>query len=218
MASTRADLRSDLRTELKKDPNGKIWGDPSLNWYLKTAYIKFQKDGNYEWRENDWNTTYTPSAQETTLPSDFGKVVLVRYNWSELKKTDKITLKREVTEFQSWTPSRYYIYWSNIGTDTIPSAGTVDLDYRSINAFPTDDTTEIAYWDDFDIAIIKYAAFLAWSSIDGKQNTAANELQEYELELSTLYSTYIFDDINDLTYRLQRRGSGVVTQSNVLDR
>jgi len=67
------------------------------------------------------------------------------------------------------------------------------------------------------MAIVKYAAFLAWSAIDGKQQTAQAQLNEYQLELDTLFSTYIFDDINDLTFNLQRVGQGI-TQPAVLDR
>ena len=37
----------------------------------------------------------------------------------------------------------------------------------------------IPFNDDFDTAIVKYASFLAWSSIDGKQQTAGSELDEY---------------------------------------
>ena len=47
---------------------------------------------------------------------------------------------------------------------------------------------------------------------------ATAKIQEYQLELDTLYSTYIFDDLNDLVYWLQRRNKGFITQANVLDR
>ena len=75
----------------------------------------------------------------------------------------------------------------------------------------------LSFGDDFDMAIVKYAAFLAWSSLDGKQNTAAAQLQEYQLEIDTLVSTYIFDDINDLTFGLQKR-TKFFSRENVLDR
>jgi hypothetical protein len=42
--STRAELRSDVKTELKKDPNGRIWSDAELNNYINKAYAKVQKD------------------------------------------------------------------------------------------------------------------------------------------------------------------------------
>ena len=221
MASNRADLRADLRTELKKDPNWKIWNDSALNWYLNKAYLKVQKDGNFQWRENQANTTFSTTVwtQEYTLPTDLGKIELVRYETDVLRKSTKVQLKRDQNNFVSWRPSKYYIFGANIGFDVLPDAvWTVDFDYVKRLSFPTDDTTTIDFNEDFDVAIIKYAAFLAWSSIDGKQSTASAELQEYQLELDTLYSSYIFDDVNDLTIRLQRRDRWFITRSNVLDR
>lgn len=220
MASTRAEQRADLRTELKKDPNGKIWSDSALNGYLKSANLKIQKDGNFQWRENQGNTTFSTVVwtQEYTLPTDLGKVQLVRYNGTNLLNTTKVILKREYANFVSWTPSKYYLFGSNIWFDVLPNGTwTIDLDYQARVTYPTDDTTETWFPEDYDIAIVKYAAFLAWSSIDGKQNTASAQLQEYTLELDTLYSTYIFDNVEDLTFWLQR-GNRYVTQANVLDR
>lgn len=220
MASTRADLRADVRTELKKDPNGKIWTDAALNNYINKAYAKMQKDGNFQWRENQANytTTTVVGTQEYALPSDFNKVQLVRYNWTNLLPTTKVRLKREYSSFVSWTPSKYYLYGSNIGFDVLPNdTQTIDLDYVKKNAGFSADTDESAYGTDFDTAIVKYASFLAWSSIDGKQQTASAELAEYQLEMDTLLSTYIFDNTEDLTMNLQR-GNRYVTQATVLDR
>jgi len=62
MATTRSQLRADVRTELKKDPNGKIWSNPELNNYINKAYLKVQKDGNFQWRENQANTTFSTVA------------------------------------------------------------------------------------------------------------------------------------------------------------
>ncbi len=219
--STRADLRSDVRVELKKDPTAKIWSDASLNAYLKQAYLKLQKDGNFQWRENQANTTFSTVVwtQEYVLPTNLGKIQLVRFEWDDLIKDTKVGLKRRYNNFVAWRPSRYYIFAANIGFDTLPdTVWTVDLDYQANLAFVTDDTTEIDYPMDFDTAIVKYAAFLAWSSIDWKQNTASGQLQEYQLEIDTLYSSYIFDDLNDLMFNLQRNNRWIVTRSNVLDR
>lgn len=57
--STRSQLRGKLRTELKIDPNGKIWSDAVLNQYINTAYFQAQKDGNYKWRANDGNYNFS---------------------------------------------------------------------------------------------------------------------------------------------------------------
>lgn len=219
MATNRWQLRADLRVELKKDPNGKIWSDSALNSYINKSYLKVQKDGNFAWRENQAETSYTSAnTQEEALPTDFGKIELIRYNGTELYKTTKVSLKRQYTTFVNGTPSKYYINWANIGFDVIPNnSGLVDISYlKRLTSF-TSDTDESEFNDDFDTAIVKYAAFLAWSSLDGKQQTARFELEEYGIEIDTLVSSYIFDDINDLTMRLQRTGARV-TQADVLDR
>lgn len=220
MATTRAQLRADVRTELKKDPNGKIWTDASINNYINKAYLKVQKDGNFQWRENQGNTTASTVVwtQEYALPTDFWKIQLVRFNWTNLIPTTKVQLKREQSTFVSGTPSKYYLFWANYWFDVLPNVvGTIDIDYQKrLTAF-TADTDESAFNDDFDTAIVKYASFLAWSSIDGKQQTAGSELDEYKLEIDTLVSSYIFDNVEDLTMGLQR-GNRYVTQANVLDR
>lgn len=220
MATARSTLRADVRTELKKDPNGKIWSDNELNNYINKAYLKVQKDWNFQWRENQANTTFVTVAwtQEYVLPTDLGKILLVRYQGDNLYKTDKISLKRQYSTFVSWKPSQYYTYWANIWFDVLPDAvWTVDFDYLKRLASFTADTDESAFNSDFDLAIVKYAAFLAWSSMDGKQSTASSQIQEYQIEIDTLVSTYIFDNMEDLTFGLQR-GNRFVTRSNVLDR
>lgn len=218
--STRSSLRSDLRIELKKDPNWKIWSDSALNTYLKQAYLKIQKDWNFQWRENQANTTFSTVVwtQQYSLPSDLWKIELVRYNWTVLYKDTKVSLKKQYSSFVSWIPSKYYIFWSYIWFDVLPDAvWTIDLDYLANNDFVTDDSTLIDFPPSFDVAIVKYAAFLAWSSIDGKQWTAQTKLQEYQIEIDGLLSSFNFDDINDLTVRLQRRNYWVTVRENVLD-
>jgi hypothetical protein len=74
------------------------------------------------------------------------------------------------------------------------------LDYLKRLSKLTNDTDELAFSEDFDIALIKYASFLAWSTIAEKQNISSVKLQEYQLEIDTLISTFLFDDVNDLTY------------------
>ena len=214
--STRAEIRSLVRSELKIDPNWKIWNDSTLNSYINRAYLQIQKDWNLDWQENDANTTYTATAQETALPSDFWKVVLVRYNWSELYWTTKVILKREITTFQSWTPSRYYLYSNTLGTDTIPSSWTIDLDYKKIIAGFTADADNSAYPANFDTAIVKYSTYLAWSTIWWRENKAAWKLSEYRIEKDTLISTYIFIDVNNLVFNSPRRWW--VSWDQVLDR
>jgi len=204
MSSTLAQLRSKLRTEIKIDPNGKIWNDSTLNSYINRAYLQIQQDWNLDWQENDANTTYTPTAQETTLPTDFWKVILIRYNWTELFPTTKAELKRQYTSFQSGTPYKYYLFSNKLWTDTIPSWWTIDLDYKKINASLSADSDTSAYPLNFDTAIVKYSAYLAWSATRGNAQTATEKLQEYKNEVKTLSWSYVYNDANTLRFWTQR--------------
>ena len=109
--STRSQLRSKLRTELKIDPNGKVWSDATLNQFINSAYFQVQKDGNFNWRENDGNYSFSLSSgtQEYALPTGFIRTDLVRYNGTELTATTKVDLKRQYASFVNGTPSKYYV-------------------------------------------------------------------------------------------------------------
>lgn len=109
--STRAQLRTKLRTEIKIDPNGKVWNDTTLDQFINSAYFQVQKDGNFNWRENDGNYSFslTSGTQEYTLPTGFIRTDLVRYAGTELFPTSKVDLKRIYSSFVNGTPSRYYI-------------------------------------------------------------------------------------------------------------
>ena len=189
-----------------------------LNRFIDQAYFKIQKDGNFQWRENEGNTTFALTwVQEYAIPTDFGKTNLVRYNWTTLYKTSKLRLKREYTSFVSGTPSKYYTYGAFIGFDVIPNvSGTIDWDYQKINKLAAEDTAESDYDTDFDNAIVLYATFRAFSTIPELAWVARSKFQEYEIERDNLFSAYIFDDINDLQYTVQRGRS--FTRDNVLDR
>ena len=130
--STLTQLRTKLRNELKIDPNGKIWSDSDLTNKINVAYFQVQKDWNFEWRENQTNTTESTVVwtQDYALPSDFIRLRLLRYNWQQLYKVDYITLKRKLATFSSWQPNKYYLYGSNYWLDPIPDAvWTIDFDY-----------------------------------------------------------------------------------------
>ena len=197
--STRSQIRTKLRTELSVDPNGKAWSDSVLNWFINSAYFQLQKDWDFNWRENDANTTFSTVVwtQEYSLPSDFIRANLVRYNGTQLYVTDKIDLKREIQTFQNGIPSRYYLYWSYIWFDVLPSeVKTIDFDYKKSLATLDDDTDSSAFSSNFDDCLVKYASFLAWSVKRGNEWIAQGKLQEYQLLLDTLLNGYIYDVSN----------------------
>ena len=117
----------------------------------------------------------------------------------------------------AWQPTRYYLEWNSILFDTLPNAvGTIDFDYRKRLDSLTADTSESAFGEDFDDAIVKYAAYLAWSSPRWNEQTAQIKLQDYWIVLDTLLNAYIFD-LGDPRFTTQRRWV-FKTRENVLDR
>jgi len=206
--STKWELRSSLRDEIRIDPNGKIWSDLILDTYIKQAIFQIQKDWNFEWRENQWgNNTFSlvPWTQEYDLPSDFIRTDLVRYNGQVLQKTTQKQLKQLYTSFTSGTPFQYYILGSKIWFDVLPNdAWTIDFDYfKRLNA-PLEDTNLSPFPEDFNISIIKYASYLAWSSPRGNEQTAITKKNEYDVLINWLTNAYIFYDTNDLNFSISR--------------
>lgn len=207
MASTRLQLRSNVRlNELKIDPTGRIWSDDTLNAFINTAYTQIQEDWNFKWRENEKDTSFNLVwwTQEYDLPSDFNKMQLVKLNDTTLHRTTKVNLRRRGS-FVSWLPSKYYIRWNKIWFDTIPNnTSEIELYYLNKNANFTSDTDESAYPTDFDNAIIKYVAYLAFSTVEGYENKSGIKLEEYNLAKDTLFSTYIFDNSDLPTWKMAR--------------
>jgi len=216
--STRSQLRGKFRTEIKIDPNGKVWSDSVANQFINSAYFQVQKDWNFKWRANDGNYTVSLVSwtQEYTLPTGFIRTDLVRYNGSDLYPTDKVTLKQRYQSFVNGTPSQYYLYGSFIGLDVIPNVtGTLDIDYRKqLTAF-TADADVSGFPEDMDDLMIKYASYLAWSTAKGNEQTAQIKLQDYKMMLDTMLASYIYDISNP---RFSTSRGWYSTGARVLDR
>lgn len=211
MATTKADLRTDLRTELKTDPNGKIWTDAVLDDYVTQAYFQIQSDGLFGWPANENGSgTITTAAgtQEYALSglSLFGQVELILNSSTELfPDTFKSVKIRNPLNVQG-TPIYYYIRGANMGFDPVPSSAlSISVYYRKILAALSTDSTEMALTDDFAPAIVKYAAYLAWSSPRGNRQEAEYKLPDYQRELIKLRNAYLLRDLTALNYRSIRQ-------------
>lgn len=187
-AKNRVDFRQDLRDEFKTDPNGRIWRNRELNKFLGQAYLQIQADTNFNLPENqaapDTFAT-TAGTQEYNLPANFGrmsKILIANSNFP----LDDINLEdlyeKFPTQNESGSPTRYYLRNNKIGLHPIPDAAyTLTRLFKNRFTFPDDDTTVIDY-DDDEIAgaIVKYAAYLAWSAPRGNRQTAIEKLQDYK--------------------------------------
>lgn len=217
--STLSELRIKSRKEIKIDPNGKIWGDAEMNDYINDAIFQVQKDWGFKWTQNMANTSYNLTSWTRTyaLPTWFISIDIVRYNWTELLMTDKKTVKRQYASFVAWTPSEFYIDWSNISYNVIPNVTwLIDFDFYKKLTVLSADTDECAFPEDYDSAIIKYVAYLAWGTSKGSEQTSQIKLQEYSKKVDSLVQTYLYNNTN-LRFSTARRGGGM-TRADVLDR
>lgn len=212
-----------LRNELKIDPNDKIWSTAVKTGYINQALLKIQSDGNFNWNENEEGSssgTTVAGTAEYSLPSDFGKLYLLTFDTVPFTLDYKTTLKDALIRNPNLVqgkPCRYYLSRGKLGFDPIPdSSYTYTFKYQKKIARLEDDADEIPYPVDFDDAIVKYAAYLAWSGPRGNAQTAQQKLIDYKELVNTLRSAYLFQDLQDLTFGQKRRYRNYPYRSNVL--
>lgn len=218
MAKSLADLIIDVRTEIKTDPNGRIWGDSALTGYINQAILKIQSDGLFGWPANE-NGSATISTvggtQEYAIPTLFGQMEFILYGSSKLNPLDFETAKIRNPSNTQGVPTDYYIRGNMIGFDPIPN-GVYSLNsyFRKIAAALVASTDPISLTDDFAPAIVKYATYLAWSSPRGNRQEAEAKIADYQRELNTLTNTYLLRNLDILNYRSMRSS----TNHNYSDR
>jgi hypothetical protein len=113
-----SDLRIKLRSEyIKIDPNGKIWGNTTIDSLLNRAYFQVQKDGGHRrpTQYDSYTTTTSAGVGEYPLPTDFIKMEVCMYDNKSLNKTTKSALQRSLNNsFTQGTPFAYYIQNTSI--------------------------------------------------------------------------------------------------------
>jgi hypothetical protein len=89
--TSQADLRARARQEYTKiDPNGKIWDDNILDFYVNESYTEIQRAGNYQWKDCEQLATLTIDGSTMyDLPTDFVKIEDLKVNGYDIKKTSR---------------------------------------------------------------------------------------------------------------------------------
>lgn len=209
MATTRQNLRDDLRLELKIDPNGRIWSDSILNKNIEKARTKIQADGGHNWSFNDGEYSVSSVAGTATyaLPSDFVRLEegQVRYNNTSVFPVDYARLKAQYPDLTSQgQPSFYYLRGANIGFFQVPNeVKTIDFCYRKKLTLFTADSDDSGMADEFNEAIIQYACYLCWSDIQGREDKATQAIQNYTEAMDALYSQYLNRNDANLTFKFE---------------
>lgn len=195
--ATRLTYRSRLRRELKIDPNARIWNDTTLNDNIQQALYQIQQDGNFDWPFNDgsYSTSTVIGTSTYALPSTFSRIELgtVKYNGGVLTPVDYRWLVSTNSSLAvNGTPTYYYLRGNNIGLFPRPSAvQTLEFLHRAkLEAF-ADDTTDNGIPDEFTEAVAQYAAYLSWSDMEGRNDKAIENLQNYKQVMEGLFDQFL---------------------------
>jgi hypothetical protein len=194
--STLLELRSKLRTEIKIDPNGRIWTDTALNGYINQALNQIQQDGDYNWHLNDGtrteNTVIGQSAY--TLPTNFVRIESgsLKYDNGELMPRSYNYLWTNNYFDDNGTPVFYALRGTSLYLAQKPDAIKVlTYLYRSKLDTLTVDATDSGLPTEFDILVTKWAAYLAWSTIKGRADKAVAAAQDYQEAIKGLNAQYL---------------------------
>lgn len=203
--STLAILRTKLNRELKIDPNNKIWSLEEKDQAINDAYDQIQRDGEYNWRENQTSTTVSlvANTQEYNLPSDFVRLEAIIIDNYPMHKKNYVDVQR-LSNTSASKPSEYYLYGSKYGFYPKPdSTYTINFIYRK--SLPTiTSLVDSTFSDSYDRAIAKYAAFIIFSTTRGNEGVANTKLNDYEREINRLRLKYQLQDHSNLSFQFSR--------------
>lgn len=203
--STLATLRTKLNRELKIDHNNKIWSTDEKDQAINDAYDQIQRDGEYNWRENQTSTTVTlvSNTQEYNLPSDFVRLEAMILDNSIMRSRNYVEVQR-LSNTSNTKPNDYYLRGGKYGFYPKPDqAYSINFIYRK--SLPTITSgVDSALSDSFDRAISKYAAFIIFSTTRGNEGVANTKLNDYEREINRLRLKYQLEDYSNLTFQFSR--------------
>ena len=189
-------LLTKFNNDVGINKNYKLWSSDIVKQLLNQAYFQVQKDGNFNWSDNETSAVLSFSGNEATLPSDFIVLNLVKAGNTTLDRTDKLELVANNADLtKSGSPSQYYMYGGSLGTDKVPT-NTVTLYYKK--QLPDMDTTtpvDSVFPSRFDLAIVKYAAYLAFSTYLPNDARGDIRLRDYEMQVDSIFN-YQLDDSN----------------------
>jgi len=194
--STLETLTAKLRTELKIDPNGRIWNDATLARALNDAVGQIESDGNFDWHfstaENTENTVVGQAWYD--LPDNFVRLEAdtVMYNGAEIDPIDYNYAWKAGFFDTNGTPSVYSVWGDKMYLGLRPSEiKALKYLYKKKQALMTIITSDSGLPVGFDLPITKWAAYLCWSTIEGKENKAISAAQDYQESMKAMFAQYL---------------------------
>lgn len=215
MSTNRSQIRTKFTQEMRTDTSNKIWTTTILNDLFSQAYLQVQKDGFFQWDENQGGSqsiTFVAGTREYSFsPDDVGKIhVVILSNGSEIFPSSFETIIRDNPLSTRGTPTVYYVRAGKIGFDAVPDAtvasATVYYNYKL--AAPTNDSTNIDLDDSLVPLIVKYMAYLAWSQPGGNSSKAQEKLDQYQQRLGDLLGSNQLQALQTVFIGVPRRRTG----------
>jgi len=199
--STLDTLLSKFNNDVRINKSFKLWTSDVVTEFINQAYFQVQKDGNFDWSQNQASAVLSFSNNEADVPSDFITVNLVKAGDVTLERGDKLEMvDRNIDLTAVGSPSKYYLYGGKIGLDKVPNS-TVTIYYRK----QLPDLTSVVNSElpaRFDKAIVKYAAYLGFSTYLPNDQRGELRLRDYEMQINTV-SNYQIDD-SSVTFNYSR--------------
>lgn len=215
MATNRSQVRTKFTQEMRTDTSNQIWTATIINDLFSQAYLQVQKDGFFQWDENQGGsqniTLVNGTRQYAFNPDDVGKVnVVLLSDGTELFPTDFETVIRNNPSSTTGTPSVYYTRAGQIGFDPVPNAAisSAAVYYNYKLAAPSNDGTDLDLDDSLVPCIVKYMAYLAWCQPGGNTVKAQEKLAQYQDRISDLLLSNQFTALQTVFTGVPRRGMG----------
>ena len=197
--STLSTLRSKFNNDVSINKSFQQWNSSLVDQFLNQAYYQVQKDGNFDWSENETSSTLTYTSNEADLPSDFMVLSIVKAGTSTLSSTNKLSLVNNNADLtNTGSPSQYYLYGGKLGLDKVPTPA-VTIYYKKQLPDMTD-VVDSSFPDRFDTAIVKYAAYLAFSTYLPSDPRGQIRLQDYQQAFDSIFNYQIDDSSISFSY------------------
>lgn len=186
MSYSKSEFRDKIRSSMKIDLNGRIWGDTELDDFIDQSHEKAQSDVFYDGHDNEdqsYQFDTIPGTLEYALPVRAMAIESVKISGLPITGRTKKYLEDHYNLSQSGSPNYYYVSGGYIGFNVTPSSGqTVDILYRGSVAPPTESTGS-SLDDSLNQAIILRCKYLCWQNSTGNEKRRDDALAEYESEI-----------------------------------
>lgn len=163
--TTRAELRTLVRTELNDVAATKLWSDALLNQWISEAVREY---GRHEPREATTTLTTTANQADYPLPSDLVTILRVEHPPGIVRRAERAADGTDLTDSPDWPT--YEVYGGTLTLRPAPAASgeAIALRYLGQYAVPAADGDTLATppVDDDLLVWLVCARALAWLGTD----------------------------------------------------